>query len=446
MALHITNRSWRTLALVLPALGILFRSAPRTCALALLVGLSALSVSSTQAQQQPLSLAEAEQRAIQHEPGQKALKARANALEERSVMVGQLPDPKLRMGMANFPLESGGFTTEGMTQAQIGIRQAFPPGKTRSISARQFQSLAKAMDRNADARGRDVLTSVRNAWLESYYWDRAHSTLSESRPFFSDLVNITRSLYAVGSKDQQDLLRAELELSRLDDRLIDIDRQRAGARAELAQWIGEEASRPLADKLPAWEQLPRLETLREALNSHPAITAADAQIEAQVAGIDLAKEQYKPGWALDLGYGYRDGMLSTAGSRSDFLSLSVTVDLPFFRKNRQDRGLAAALSERHAAMETKDELLRRLNRQLEAEYSRWRDLTRRVALYETRILGQAEDQANAALAAYQSEAGDFADVMRGFIDDLDTRLDHIRLQIERTQSYAVLANLGGLPQ
>ena len=104
------------------------------------------------------------------------------------------------------------------------------------------------------------------------------------------------------------------------------------------------------------------------------------------------------------------------------------------------------MSERRAALETKDELLRRLNRQLEAEYARWRDLTRRVGLYEARILGQAEDQANAALAAYQSEAGDFADVMRGFIDDLDTRLDHIRLQIERAQTYAVLANLGDLPR
>ena len=52
--------------------------------------------------------------------------------------------------------------------------------------------------------------------------------------------------------------------------------------------------------------------------------------------------------------------------------------------------------------------------------------------------------AQAALLAYQSEAGDFADVMRGYIDDLNTRLDHVRLQVERGQSYAVLANLGGL--
>tara|TARA_R110002094_G_scaffold122172_3_gene117120 strand:+ start:102 stop:662 length:561 start_codon:yes stop_codon:yes gene_type:complete len=186
--------------------------------------------------------------------------------------------------------------------------------------------------------------------------------------------------------------------------------------------------------------------MRADLVTHPALKAADARIDARRAGIDLAKERYKPGWALDLGYGYRDGTLPSGSPRSDFVSLSVTVDLPLFRKNRQDRRLAAALSERRAATESKDELLRRLGSQLDAEYARWHDLSRRVDLYERLILTQAKDQANAALAAYQSEASDFADVMRGFIDELNTRLDHIRLQTERAQSYAVLANLGGLPR
>ena len=61
-------------------------------------------------------------------------------------------------------------------------------------------------------------------------------------------------------------------------------------------------------------------------------------------------------------------------------------------------------------------------------------------------VGLSEDQAQAALLAYQSEAGDFADVMRGYIDDLNTRLDHVRLKVERGQSYAALANLGGISQ
>ena len=392
----------------------------------------------------PLTLAEAEDRALDDEPGQAAFLARADALEEQSVAAGQLPDPKLRMGLVNYPLESGNFTTEGMTQAQLGIRQAFPPGKTRSVSTRQFQSLATAMTQSADGRSRDVLTSVRNTWLETYYWSRAYEITTESRPFFSDLATVTRSLYAVGRKNQQDVLRAELELSRLDDRIIDTNKQWARARAALSEWVGPAASRPLAQKLPNWKQVPAPEALRAALPSHPALKSADARIDARQAGVDLANERFKPGWTVDLGYAYRDGFLPSGNPRSDFISLAVTVDLPFFRKNRQDRRLASALSERRAANESREELLRRFSSQLDAEYARWQDLNRRVELYERLILTQTEDQARAALAAYQSDAGDFADVMRGYIDELNARLKHIRLQVERAQSYAVLANLGGI--
>jgi len=120
--------------------------------------------------------------------------------------------------------------------------------------------------------------------------------------------------------------------------------------------------------------------------------------------------------------------------------------LPCFGKNRQDRKLAAALSERSAAKYSPTALAAQLRSELDGEYARWSDLTRRLALYESRILEQSKSQAQAALLAYQSDTADFSDVMRGYIDDLNTRLEHIRLQVERAQSYAVLANLGGLEQ
>ena len=90
--------------------------------------------------------------------------------------------------------------------------------------------------------------------------------------------------------------------------------------------------------------------------------------------------------------------------------------------------------------------MRRLSSQLESEYSRWHDLTRRLSCMRHAFLSQANDNAEASLLAYQSDQGDFADVMLAYIDDLNTRIEHIRLQVERAQSYAVLANLGGIPR
>jgi len=412
---------------------------------ACLVTLLLLQPASAQ-QDLPLTLAEAEALALDAEPGQAAMTAMAESYAEQAVAAGQLPDPTLRLGLANFPLQSGGFTTEGMTQGQLGFRQAFPPGDTRALGAQQFQSMSAEMRRSADGRRRDVLTAVRKAWLGAWYWDRAHAVVTDSRPYFEDLVTVARSLYSVGEKNRQDVLRAELELSRLDERLLGIEQERARARAALSQWVGGEARRTVATRLPPWTGVPEWSYLSEQLLQHPTLQAAGSRVDAREAGVRLAEERYKPGWAVDLGYGYRDGSLPDGRPRSDFVSVSVTVDLPFFRKNRQDRRFAAALSERRAAKESREELLRRLESELDRELARWRELDRRLDLYERRILVLAEDQASAALDAYRSDVGDFADVMRGVIDRLNAQLDVLRLQSERAQSYAVIANLGGLAE
>jgi outer membrane protein TolC len=242
------------------------------------------------------------------------------------------------------------------------------------------------------------------------------------------------------------VLRAELELSRIDDRLIEIERQQARARAALGEWVGAAASRPIATVLPAWNSVPPLNDLRENLSTHPTLMAADEQIAAKDAGVELADERSKPQWALDVAYSYRDGSLPNGDPRSDFVTVGVTVGLPFFSKKSVDSTLSAALQERSASQSTKIQVERELQSRLESEFARWQDLSRRIVLYEERILVQARDHAQAALLAYQSDRGDFADVMRGYIDDLNTRIEFIRLQVERAQSYAMLANLGGIPR
>lgn len=393
-------------------------------------------------QRTPLTIAEAGDLALAAEPGQAALLAQADAMQEQAVAAGQLPDPTVRLGLGNYPIESGGFSTEGMTQAQLGFRQAFP--RARSFDTQRFDAQAEAFASSADARSRDVLTATRKAWLDAYYAEQAHALVTESRPLFEDLVTVTRSLYAVGRKSQHDVLRAELELSRLDDRLIEIDRARAQAQAALSRWLGQDAYRPLAAKLPGWSSLPQLEDLHAGLDSHPMLAAADAGVVAKQAAVRAAEERKKPGWALDVGYGYREGFLPNGDPRSDMVSVSVSVDLPFFAKNRQDRKLAAALGERRAAESTLAETRARLASEMSSEYARWTDLTRRIALYDAQILDQSKGRAQAALLAYQSDAGDFSDVMRAWIDDLNIRIEYIRLEVERAQSYAVLANLGGL--
>ena len=92
----------------------------------------------------------------------------------------------------------------------------------------------------------------------------------------------------------------------------------------------------------------------------------------------------------------------------------------------------------------RDRLRRELSRELSAQTAHWEALSRRLALYESQVLDQARGNAEASLLAYQNDRGDFADVMRAYIDDLNTRTEHLELKVKRAKAYSMLANLGGL--
>ena len=390
----------------------------------------------------PLTLAEAERLALCAEPGVVALQEEAAAFDELAVAAGAWPDPQVRIGAANLPIEGGGFRTEGMTQAQLGLRQAFPASGSRAAAAQRDRTRAEQRQAEARERARNVLLGTRNAWLARFLASRSRQLVLDARPLFADLVAITRSLYTVGDANQQDLLRAELESSQLQARLVAIEQQDAEARAALRRWIDAAADRPLA-ALSTWRPPPSLDELTAQVAEHPLLAAADASAAVADAAVALARAGYRPHWTLDAAYGYRDGGLPDGSSRPDFLSVSATLSVPLFAANRQDRALRAAESRRRAALARRDDAWRNLQAELLREHGRWVDVGRRLQVYRDAVLGQSGANAEAALAAYRSETGDFAEVMRGYINDLEVQLAHLALRVDRRRSHARLAYLGG---
>ena len=268
--------------------------------------------------------------------------------------------------------------------------------------------------------------------------------MQENRKLFAQLVKVTRSIYAVGRQNQQDMVHAELELARLDDRLLDIEQQIDFGRAALAQWIGAEAAaREPGGQLPS-PQSDDAQTLRTRLLQHPLLKAVNAQIAAADAGLSLARAKYKPVLGFDVAYGMREND-AMGKPRDDFISATVMLSIPLFTGNRQDRDVSAAVHNRSASLNDRDALLRDLQRQLSMALAQRRQLNARLELYDNTITGQSRIQAQASLQAYQSDTGDFADVMRAYITDLNTRLDFIHLQTDRAKVYAQLDYLAGQP-
>jgi len=412
------------------------RAAVLACALFTLVA--------TQAQAGAvLTLAEAERIAIGADPVIAADRARAQALGEAAVAEGQLPDPRLKAGVANLPLDTFELNQEPMTQLVLGVEQSFPPGDTLRYRQRQGEWQSAAEQATARDNTRKLVRDVRTRYLEFYYQLQAGRIVAETRASFDRLVDITRAQYATGRVTQQDVLGASLELARLDDRATRIRNAAENERATLGKWLGEAVTRPLDDRLPELPPPPAQEALLAALPQHPAISAETARIESESQAVRIAREQYKPGWSIGLEYGQRYGEDANGTSRPDLLTAMVSVDLPLFPGQRQDRRVAASLQEAEAARFSRADRLRELKEMLDTEYANWQRLGERATLYAGRLLPEANANAEAALNAYQSGVTDFTTLMRADITDLEVRLEELRVRVERLQTQARLLYLAG---
>ena len=412
--------------------------------LVLIAVLSSLSLSVMAGPNDPLSLGEAEQLALDTDPVTRGLNAGAEGFEDLAVAQGQLPDPKIKLGMMNVPVNSFAVDAEPMTQIQVGVQQMFPPGETLRYRREYTEAMADVEKAKILERKLKLLREVRQRYLDLYYRSNADRILQQNRTLFSDLVAITQRQYAAGRDNQHDVLRAQLELSLLDDRIMDMEQQEEVARAGLARYVVyEQASRPLPEAFPELKGIPPRDQVRQNLPDHPLVMIEDAAIDAGKKKVAEAEQQYKPGWSVDVTYGNRNGMNADGSGRPDMLSAMVMIDVPLFTNKRQDKKLSAARKQNLAQRFSRDDRLLELSSMLETEYSNWTRLRERLDLYRQRASLDARANAESTLNAYQSDTADFTTLMRAQLTELNTQLDMLRIHVELAKAQARLLYLTG---
>lgn len=390
-----------------------------------------------------LTLEQAISLTVDTETVSQSFEYRALGLEQQSIAEGGLPDPKLKLGAMNLPTDSFDLDQEAMTQLQVGVIQVFPRGSSRSIKSKMNQEKAekaRLMSKNALLK---ATYDVSRNWFELYYWLRAEEIVKQSRSWFSNLVGVTESRYRVGSASQQDVVQSELELDRLTDRLEGIRIKQDTARSDLSRWIGAEASmRGLPNELPSIS-MPAMTEAIPVLSKHPIIQASDAEIRVNNDNVDLSRQSYKPGFALDVTYGDRSGQNPDGSDRSNMLSAMVLLDVPLFTDKRQDRKLASSQQNLEAVKQERETAMRKLLSQLQRTKSSLRILDRQISLYKDKLIPQSRSHSELALKAYENNRVEFNSVLRARVAELDTRLKGIRLQVDRAQTIAMLNYLAG---
>lgn len=390
-----------------------------------------------------LSLQQAEAIALQHDPAIAVFIADAQSYEQLAQASDELPDPQLRVGLFNLPIDSFELDAEPSTQLRLGLQQSFPRGDRLEIMSARQQLRSTGSLHRADQARLALLRDLRITYLELYYQTEAATIIVNSRRLFDQLVNITEDRYAAGRANQQDVISATLQLTRLDDRYTRILAMQDSYRAKLASWIGDSAAQPLNTSFPELPELQSSADMISLLATHPQILAVQADMQAEKKLQDIARQDYSPGMHAFVEYRKRFGNNPDGSERSDMMAAMVTLDIPLFSHQRLDSELAASSKKVDAARYRLDDSLRQLKQQLDTQLASYQRAQQRQKIFEERLLAAAVDNANAALTAYQSGVTDFTALMRARVTELDVLLDALRVRIDKSIAHTHLLYLEG---
>ncbi len=374
-----------------------------------------------------------------------------------------LPDPTFNIGLLNLPTDGFEFDEEPMTQFKIAATQLFPRGNTLTLTETQFEQAASIQPYRRLDRTAKLAWQTKLLWLDAFKNQSNYAIVQNTKPLFEKLGDIVSANYAssVGNAKQQDIIRADLALIRLKDRLLNLATEKQIALSKLEQFLFSSIQQnSLINEFSSVEtsvvandiadertllRLSRLENLNEQslftlLNTHPRVVAFEQKILMQSTGIDIAKQSSKPQFGVNASYALRDDAPIGEGgtSRADFFSIGMSVSVPIFSKPRQDAEVSSHILQVEVLKTEKRLLLRELMSGLKSSIAQYKGSAQRLAIYIDQIIPQMTQQTNAALNAYTNDTGEFSQVINAKIDELDAQVTAINIEVSKLKALAAI--------
>ncbi|MDA8255833.1 MAG: TolC family protein [Betaproteobacteria bacterium] len=361
-------------------------------------------------------------------PQLKAREAAVAAAQSNSLPAGELPDPKLVLGVDNLPVngpDAYSVSRDFMTMRRIGVMQEFPNGAKREARvavARDKVAVAEAQTRITRL---TVLRETAIAWIARKTVEQELAHMDSLRAENQLLDSAVKAMLAGGKGTPTDTVMPRQEAALIEDRADELRTRREQAIATLKRWIGAVAEEPLQGTSPDWP-ISR-DVLAHSLHRHPELTEFDSQERMLDAEIGEAQAEKKPDWALELAYQQRGPQFS------DMVSLQVSLDLPIFPGSRQDPKIAAKRAERAGLEAKREATLREHAAMLESDLAEHRRLANAVKRQREVLLPLADEKVALAMAAWRGGKGSLTEVIAARRERIDTELKVIELEGQRRQ-------------
>ncbi len=366
-------------------------------------------------------------------PAQSAL---ARAARERAVAAAQRPDPVLRVGLDNVPIEGGRdhlLTREPTTARSIGVVQALPAASKREARALRFEREADAAIAGRAARLAALRRDAALAWLSVRAAQQRLELIDRQREQAERVQDASLAAYRAGGGSQADVFAARADVARLDDGRLREASALAEARQGLQRWVGDAAAVPTG-ALPAITALPP-DLLRRAAADDPLLFHAAAREAAARAQVAVADEERRSDWSLDLRF-------AQSGPRFDnMVTIGLSLPLRWDAANRQDRELAARQAELVQVEAETEELRRERGAEVARWQVRWRAGLARLAGFDEALLPLAASRTQAALAAYRAGGATLKAVLDAQQAELSTQFDRVAVELDSASDWARLTTL-----
>ncbi|MCC7135089.1 MAG: TolC family protein [Nitrosomonas sp.] len=371
--------------------------------------------------------------ALENNPEILAAQREYAAARQRIAPAAALDDPMLEAGVINAPLASSPFNREDMTMKMIGLSQRFPfPGKLglrKGVASKD----AEAIDYGYQETINRVVRDLKVAYFDLGLTLEITRLVEKNKLILEDFTHLAVDHYAAGMGNQVDAFRAQTEVSRIQDDLFRLARERPVLEAGIIRTLGRSTYNNtgvlILEPLYLREASLNLESLREkALMQRPQLLALQSLVARNKKVLELAHKEYYPDFDVRLSYGQRDNMLD-GSRRPDMVTMTVAINLPVWRSNKIEPHIAESQARHYQALDLYQAQSSEIAAQLRQQVATAEQNLKSVRLYRTTILPQARLTVESALAAYKVNRVDFLTL-------LDSQMAVFNFEIKRMTAIA----------
>jgi cobalt-zinc-cadmium efflux system outer membrane protein len=390
-------------------------------------------------QQSPVGLGDLVREALQKNPAVQSALHSVEAQRRRVPQAKALPDPMVGIGwngnITPFSVQSGDPSSY---RAVTASQQLLYPGKLK-LRGEIASKEADAASSDLEAVRRRVTADVKTAYYEYWFYDKAMQTTLKDKDLLTKLSQIAEARYRVGKGIQQDVLRSQIEISLLLQRLTVLQQQLTTAQARLNTLLARspEALLPPAANIERSPLNYSLEDLyRLARQNDPGIQREQQMIERNQLAVNLAQKDYYPDLSVGFMYQQRPMM-------PDMYGMTFTVNIPLFYKSKQREAVRQATEERLAAERSRDSRQNELNFELKQQYLVAKASDELLRLFSQGVVPQSSLALESAMSSYEVGTVDFLSVIGNFSTVLNYEIDYYRELANYQTSLARMESMVG---